>query len=75
MRETFAGIAIDDANINAGKRAANTVASDRQRLGCIRDAAISVGLREAVDVADFARAEFDDAHVDIQRGLGEGSVS
>src|SRR5262249_13124157 len=59
VRDRFAGITIDDANINAGKRAANTVASYRQRLGCIRDAAISVGLREAVDVSGFTRAEAD----------------
>src|SRR5262245_53154668 len=49
-RESLAAIAIDDTDINPGKRTAHTVASYLQRFGCIRDAAISIGLREAVDI-------------------------
>src|SRR5512144_75846 len=56
LREERAGIAVDDTDINNGKRTAYGVASYVQRLGRICDAAISVGLRETVDVADVARA-------------------
>src|SRR5262245_60179265 len=61
------GIAVDDTDITTGKRTAYTVASDLQRLGCIRNAAISIGLREAVDIADVACAEVNNAHDLLRR--------
>ena len=66
----LAGIASDDADINSGKRTAHSGASYLQGLGCICDTAVSVCLREAVDVADFARAEVDDAHYLLWRTDG-----
>src|SRR5262245_11422105 len=69
-RESLAGIAVDDTDIYPRKRTAHTVASYLQRLGCIRDAAISIGLREAVNVADLAGAEVNNAHDLLRRADG-----
>jgi len=50
-------LSVDDADLHAGQGRANGGPSHVGRIVSVRDAAVAVGLGEAVDVADLARAE------------------
>src|SRR5688500_17154001 len=69
-RQHAAGFGIDDALVDAGQRAADAREALLQRIARVGDVAVAIGLGEAVNVADLARAELDHAHDLLRRADG-----